>query len=196
MKRLFIILSVLAMGLMVFPGCGGEKKATSNAEDKTAAPATQTGKTPPSMPNIEVGSPQAAYKDMADAVAAFDANKLYGLLSTPAKTQLDGLFNNLKKEKSFASSPYSQTKNGQELLTKQFEIYKNEGAKGIEVIYKDQGFLATALSTCKVEGEKASISEPNGGTVLLIKESGAWKVDFPADTLLQVPPPPKGQEKK
>ena len=184
MKLHFVII-IAILSLMLLVGCGGEKKP----EQKAPGAVAQTPAVP-TMPKIEPGTPQAAYKDMADAVAVFDAAKLYGILSTASKAQLDAMLANMKKESSFAKSPFAAVTDGAGLLAKQFEIYKNEGGHGLDVMYKDQGFLATALTDCKIDGDKATISEPNGGQTVLIKEGGAWKIDLPAGYLMAVPPKP------
>ncbi len=182
--HLVIIIAVLSLTLLV--GCGGEKKP----EQKAPGTVAQTPAAP-TMPKIEPGTPQAAYKDMADAVAMFDGAKLYGLLSAASKAQLDGMLANIKKESTFAKSPFAAVTDGAGLLAKQFEIYKNEGGHGLDAMYKDQGFLAGALNECKVEGDKATITEPNGGLVTIIKEGGAWKIDLPANFLMAIPPKPE-----
>ncbi len=185
MKLHFVII-IAVLSLILLAGCGGEKKP----ELQAPGTATQTPAVP-TMPKIEPGTPQAAYKDMADAVAAFDAVKLYGLLSNNSKAQLDAMLANMKKEATFAKSPFAAVTDGAGLLVKQFEIYKNEGGHGLDALYKDQGFLASALNDCKVEADKATIAEPNGGLVSLVKENGAWKIDLPANFLMAIPPKPE-----
>jgi hypothetical protein len=184
--KLHLVIIIAALSLMLLAGCGGEKKP----EQQAPGAAAQTPAVP-TMPKIEPGTPQAAYMDMANAVASFDAAKLYGLLSTASKAQLDAMLANLKKESTFAKSPFATVTDGAGLLAKQFEIYKGEGGHGLDALYKDQGFLATALNDCKVEADKATIAEPNGGLVLLVKESDAWKIDLPANFLMAVPPKPE-----
>jgi hypothetical protein len=187
--KLFSAIITGILSLILLAGCGGEKKP----EEK--APGTVAGaQAAPTMPTIEPGTPQAAYKDMADAVASFDAAKLYGMLSANSRAQLDAMLANMKKEPTFAKSPYAGVTDGAGLLGKQFEIYKTEGGHGIDAMYKDQGFLAGALNDCKVEGDKATITEPNGGLVTLLKEGGVWKIDLPANFLMAVPPAPKVPE--
>jgi hypothetical protein len=183
--KLHLVIIICILSLALLAGCGGEKKP----EQKAPGTVTQTPAVP-TMPKIEPGTPQAAYKDMADAVAAFDGAKLYGLLSTGSKTQLDSMLANMKKEPTFAKSPFAAVTDGAGLLAKQFESYKNEGGHGLDAMYKDQGFLAGALNDCKVEGDKATITEPNGGLVTLLKEGGAWKIDLPANYLMAIPPKP------
>jgi len=184
--KLHLVIIFCVLGLMLFAGCGGEKKL----EQQTPVTVSQTPPVP-TMPTIEPGTPQAAYKDMADAVAAFDASKLYGLLSAASKTQLDDMLANMKKETTFAKSPFAGVADGAGLLAKQFELYKSEGGHGLDAIYKDQGFLAGALTDCKIDGDKATITEPNGGLVALVKEGNTWKIDLPANFLLAVPPKPE-----
>lgn len=184
MKKNITIIIVLCLAAALLAGCGGEKKP----EQAPGAVAQTTAV--PTMPTIEPGTPQAAYMDMAVAVAAFDAAKLYGILSAASKTQLDGMLANMRKEPTFAKSPFAEVTDGAGLLAKQFEIYKSEGGHGLDVLYKDQGFLAGALNDCKIEGDKATIAEPNGGQTLLVKEGGAWKIDLPANYLMAVPPKP------
>jgi hypothetical protein len=184
MKLHFVII-IAVLSLTLLAGCGGEKKPEQQAPG--AAAQTQAV---PTMPKIEPGTPQAAYMDMANAVASFDAAKLYGLLSNGSKAQLDAMLANLKKEPTFAKSPFAAVTDGVGLLAKQFEIYKSEGGHGLDALYKDQGFLAGALNDCKVEADKATIAEPNGGLVLLVKEDGAWKIDLPANFLMAIPPKP------
>jgi hypothetical protein len=179
-----IIIGILSLALLA--GCGGEKKP----EQKAPGTVAQTP-TIPTMPAIEAGTAQAAYKDMADAVATFDAAKLYGLLSANSRAQFDAMLANMKKELTFAKSPFAAVTDGAGLLGKQFEIYKSEGGHGLDVLYKDQGFLAGALNTCKIDGDKATINEPNGGLVTLLKEGGVWKIDLPANFLMAVPPKPE-----